>query len=184
VPIGTPTAVPCEFDLAVYEAIREATRLGIIVVVPAGNGGADLDAFRDGANAILSRGGPGARIDSWAIWVGGCTPANARWPDSNVGGRIDCCAWGQEIVTAGNRTAPFLTDGYLKGPAPNFMSGTSGASAIIAGICLLVQNLAGISSRLDGAQMRQILSDPNNGTAVPGVGPIPNLGRIIARHFP
>lgn len=43
---GGLSLVPCEAEPAVFDAIRLATALGIVVVEAGGNGGNDLDAYR------------------------------------------------------------------------------------------------------------------------------------------
>ena len=187
---GARTGVPAELTIGTYNIIALATGRGIIVVEAAGNSALDMDLFRDDAGqAVLSRSGPGARADSNAIVVGGCLPNNTRWIDpahpttgSNFGSRVDCCGWAEQVATCGQFNPPFRRDAYLAGPAPTFFSGTSSAAAIIAGICLLVEQLS--PTRLRSDQCRAILANPANGTAIPGVGPLPDMARIIANHFP
>jgi Subtilase family/LGFP repeat len=191
---GAPTELAAEAEEPVYQMILLATNRGITVVEAAGNGNADLDTYVPGGRAILSRSGAGTRPDSGAIMVGACTTGNQRWTfigasgrtfGSNFGSRVDCCAWGEQIVTTGDRDPPFREDGYLAGPAPAFFSGTSGAAAIIAGVCLLIQDLAAASGgKLPPRVVRAMLGNPHNGTSVPTVGPLPNLGNIVRNHFP
>lgn len=68
---------------------------------------------------------------------------------------------------------------------------TSGASPIITGLCLLIQNLQilltpkpGQVGRLGPATMRAILANPANGTAVQSsFGPMPDGAKIIANEY-
>jgi Subtilase family len=164
---------PVERNRAVFQAIRLATGVGIVVIEGAGNAGVNLDSE------------PFMR-DSGAIIVGACSPSvpHARWVDApaggNFGSRIDCYAWGDGVFTTGARNDPVQSNSYF-----NF-SGTSAAAAIIAGVCLLIQNLqrqAG-GAPLNSRAMRDILRNPNNGTAsaVPlndRIGVMPDFLKII-----
>jgi hypothetical protein len=60
---------------------------------------------------------------------------------------------------------------------------TSAAAAIIAGAALSTQGMFQHSTgqRLDASQLRAVLSDPNNGTAVTGIGVMPDLHKIANR---
>jgi hypothetical protein len=156
----------------------------------------------------LSRSTPGDFADSGAIVVGGCTSVypHKRWPGntsnkgSNFGSRIDCYAWAENIVTSGwDSNKPKAKDVYwgvnLKDSVNKiaFFGGTSGASPIIAGCCLLVQHLRSLltpksgTGKLDPGGMRSMLSDPNNGTdsflVTDRIGVMPDLKKIITNEF-
>ena len=208
------TKVPVEADPYVFDAIKLATKAGVIVVEAAGNGDADLDTFvmNQGpgkGKKTLSRSTPTDFAESGAILVGGCTSVfpHQRWPGnstnkgSNFGSRVDCYAWGENIVTCGwDHNKPAAKDVYwgvnLKDSAKKitFFGGTSGASPIIAGCCLLVQSLRGLltpksgtGGKLGPGGMRSMLSDPNNGTAsfltTDQIGVMPDLKKIITNEF-
>ncbi len=186
-------AVPIEVVEAEFEVIRLATALGITVVEAAGNGGNDLDTFADAnGRLVLNRTSADFR-DSGAIMVAAATaaaphaPATAPPPAppfiyTNFGSRIDCYAWGENVVTTDSpNSPPFDTNTYT----PNF-SGTSAAAPIIAGAALVVQGLAeaGLGYRFDAWQTRALLSDPATGTpskdpANDGIGVMPNLAAIV-----
>jgi serine protease len=113
---------------------------------------------------------------------------------SNFGSRVDCYAWGENIVTTGWSAAnPAATDTYWGINGERFFGGTSGASPIIVSVCLLVQSLRGILTPTSGKgllgpfRMRQMLSDPLNGTAsftvTDRIGSMPSLALIIANEF-
>ncbi len=219
---GKDTFVPAETDQHAWDAIRHVTQSGVIVIEPSGNDGVDLDAYvmQSGPNKgkhTLSRTTPGEYQESGAIMVGACTSVfpHARWtavnPQSgrlggtNFGSRVDCYAWGENIVTTGyNPHKPTLNDRYwgvnlidVQLNKVAFFGGTSGAAPIIAGCCLLIQHLRGLlkpqsgSGKLNWQGMRQILSNPNNGTvsATPDptsgdrIGVMPDLAKIIANEF-
>jgi hypothetical protein len=198
---GVPRLVPVETDRVVWEVIRFATRRNVIVVEAAGNGNANLDDFVDHlGRRALNRFDAGFR-NSGAIMVGSCSstaphgrilnpaPGSGGSP-SNFGSRIDCHAWGENVVTCGSQVAPKKTDAYFTGP---FFGGTSSASPIIAGVCLLVQNLfqtlnpaTGGQGKLSAARMQRVLTDPSNTTAgAPGaaIGVMPDLKKLIAHEF-
>lgn len=187
------TLVPVETERAVFEAIRLASRIGVIVVEAAGNGGASLDTFQDaaGRQPLFRDGGAAVGFkDSGAIVVGACTSSvpHRRLAASNFGTRVDCYTWGENIVTTGNPDAPTQPDAFWTGP---FFGGTSGASAILAGVCLIVQNLksiqSGVGVRLGSAEMRRILSAAANGTPSfvlsDQVGSMPDLALILANEM-
>jgi hypothetical protein len=192
--------LPFESDPWMFEDIQKAVRDSELVIVePAGNGGQNLDTYfvdKDG-NPKLDRNNP-AR-DSGAIIVGSAYNTNlqAYWPgdltfswsrrDCNYGNRIDCFAWGEMVYTT-DPNAPMPTVPY----STNF-SGTSSASAIVAGAALVVQGMAqnNLGSRLPPGQVRQLLSDPTVATAarplvntpssapnVDQIGVMPNLRAI------
>jgi Subtilase family len=207
---GTLTFVPAESDPLAFEAIALATKAGVIVVEAAGNGKADLDTFvmakgpRKGKHT-LSRSTSAEFADSGAIMVGGATSAypHQRWSGSNFGSRIDCCAWAENIVSSGwDSSKPKATDRYwgvnltttVGGKSQvEFFGGTSGASPIIVGCCLLMQSLRGLltpksgTGKLGPFSMRSVLSDPNNGTAsfltTDRIGGMPDFKKIIANEF-
>ncbi|HKN87461.1 MAG TPA: S8 family serine peptidase, partial [Nitrospiraceae bacterium] len=166
---GYPMA-PLEIQPDLFDLIRLGTALGIIIVEAAGDGNLNLD------NVPCM-----PQKDSGAIMVGAASmtaphsrPAYANF--SNYGSRINCYAWGENIVTLG--TSP---DNYVYG-----FGATSGASAIVAGAALSVQGVSITNNgfRLSPQQMRTLLGDPALGIqsqnpAVDKVGVMPNLKNII-----
>jgi hypothetical protein len=104
---------------------------------------------------------------------------------TNYGSRIDCYAWGENIVTLSyDGTDKFQS--YTQG-----FGMTSGASAIIAGAALALQGIAAAKDyRLSPSQMRSLLSDdgtlnsgglgtPSVNPSVDKIGVMPNLQAII-----
>ncbi|MFF7245899.1 S8 family serine peptidase [Embleya sp. NPDC008237] len=200
---GVPSLVPVETDPGCFAAIALATARGVSVVEAAGNNGANLDEFRDPVTnrRVLNRNEPAEFRESRAVVVGSGTSAqpHARIRVENeptgskvssFGSRVDCFAWGENIVTAGNPNTPTKPDAYWTGP---FFGGTSGAAAIIAGVCLLVQDLftrlnpgVGAPGKLRPSRLRTVLTTPSNSTAgAPGasIGVMPDLKKLIAHEF-
>lgn len=172
------------FDLS-YEKIRLATAAGIVVVEAGGNGGYDLDAYRNKpGKKIFDRRSAGFR-DSGAIMVGaGCsaTPhSRLSRPNrrSNYGSRIDCYAWGENIDTTTTNVPGTSNTGYT----PDF-GGTSGASAIVAGAALIVQGIAqaALGRRFSPRELRDLLTKNGTPSANPEtdrIGVMPDLRAII-----
>ncbi|SCY31625.1 Subtilase family protein [Nitrosospira sp. Nl5] len=176
--------VPVEIEPAVFDVIRLATSLGIVVVEAAGNGGVDLDTVvNPGGQQIFNRASPDF-LDSGAIMVGAAssTAPHARLGFSCHGSRIDCYGWGENVDTLSSDGTNTATNLYTTS-----FSGTSSASPIVTGAALAVQGLfqaLPAGDRLDPAQMRALLSDPANGTpsqnpAADRVGVMPDLRAII-----
>ena len=184
--------LPTETDDADFDAIRLAVALGIVVVEAGGNGSFDLDSYTDGGgNFVLNRGSADFR-ESGAIVVGAALsplPHN-RADFSNFGSRVDCYAWGENVVTAGYGNLDNGGGDNTKTYTDSF-NGTSSASPIISGAALIVQGMyeANTGSALPPLQMRALLSDPTTGTAqgggVPGnIGVMPDLRSIIETILP
>ena len=188
--------LPTETDEVDFHAIRLASSKNIIVVEAAGNGNANLDAWtNDAGSHLLDRANwTSDAFDSGAILVGSCKSAlphnrlvglGAGY-GSNYGSRLDCFAWGEDIVTTGyGHIDPAADDDRAY---TDDFGGTSGASAIIAGAALILQGMyqemPPQGGRIGTTQMRALLSDPATGTpqgaAVAGhIGVMPNLHAII-----
>jgi len=166
-----------------FDLIELATKKGIIVIEPAGNGdtsgdpvGNNLDDFKNAReNKVLDRTPGNAEFkDSGAIMVAAASDRNghSKMKSTNFGNRIDCFAWGENVFTTNNPAE-------LPGPYLPDFNGTSSASAIIAGAAIVVQSIVEASGkpRLSPAQMRDILSQ--NGTSGNRIGVMPNLKKII-----
>jgi len=175
--------VPVEIEPAVFEVIRLATALGIVVVQAGGNGAVDLDAVvNPSGQQILNRASADFQ-DSGAIVVGAAssTAPHSRLSFSCFGSRIDCYGWGENVDTLSSDSTNTATNLYTSG-----FNGTSSASPIVTGAALAVQGLAeaNLGHRLGPWQVRALLSDPATGTpsqtpATDRIGVMPNLRAII-----
>jgi subtilase family protein len=189
---GATVVVPAEADRGIRDAIRLVVRAGVIVVEAAGNGNADLDNFVDPTtnNHVLNATLGLEFVDSGAIMVGSCTSTtpHAKFLESNFGSRIDCWGWGENILTTGNFNNPTQVNAYFIDPP---FGGTSGATPMIAGICLLIQNLQFLLQPRPGEpqgtlqqSMRAILRNPSNGNQVTGsTRTIPDMGKLIENQY-
>ncbi|MFF4605046.1 S8 family serine peptidase [Streptomyces sp. NPDC001339] len=187
---------PLETDLFIQLAIQELTRKGITVVEAAGNGfgdGVNLDTFVapghlfDSGRIFDRNDTTGAFFDSGAVMVAAATSTHPhsrmRFPDnqsSNHGNRVDCYAWGQNILTTSSLLDPATNQPYRT----NF-GGTSGASAIIAGVAVVLQNIrrSVVGDFLTPAQLRALLSDRSLNTHSAAaddfrIGVMPDLARL------
>ena len=188
--------LPSETSLVLFDLIRLATALGIVVIEPSGNGNNNLDEWQNpwmGNNNTLDRNSANF-LDSGAIIVSASTSAypHSRMVDRNgqslasYGNRVDCYAWGENIVTSASHSPNHALDGYKGVTTPDYFNGTSGASAIIAGVALAIQGICegNLGFRLSPLQMRLILGDLETGTqsANPDedkIGIMPDLNAII-----
>jgi len=170
------SAVPVEWNAAEYNAVAQATALGIIVVEAAGNGGNNLDD-----PVYLSRFNRATR-DSGAIMIGAANPATlAAEAFSNHGSRVDVQGWGRGIVAAGY--GDLFRPGDPNQTYTAVFAGTSGASATIAA---LAAGIEGVSLAVDGRTLspqtlRATLvatGAPQTGTNL--VGPRPDARAALA----
>ncbi len=184
------TYLPAEWDTAAWDAISLAVAKGIVVVEPAANGGQSLDAD------ILLRWFDRSVRDSGAILVGGgASPESGLAPrtwvqwGSNYGQRVDLQAWYDSVATAWTDEHSTVTpDLFLpedRDPRQGYTSefgGTSGASALVAGVCAATNSVA---IDLHGEPMapldlRALLvstgtPQPADDAAVSPIGPQPDL---------
>ncbi len=209
---------PVEIYPETFDVIALATHAGITVIEPAGNGrvpddeidpqhrsAVDLDRMNEFIQPALAwkkpprslfrgalnkrppapRNGLSAFADSGAIMVACAehvegTPRDwTRSRVSNFGTRIDCFAAGEGVFT--------LDAGGGNGPD---FSGTSSASAIVAGAALCLQGvaLAHTGQPFAPAQLREALSDVDCGTPSidarnDKIAVMPDLMKIAEKKF-
>lgn len=171
---------PWEASAPLFQLIRLATALGIVVVEAAGNGYVELGSMQ------LDRIGPGGepvgeRVgsrDSGAILVSAANADRTRGPAWNHGRRIDAFAPGEGIPSIDD---PVTGDGLYT----EAFSDTSAAAAVIAGAAVVTQGLAthATGRPLGAGALRELLR--HQGTPVAGgqrdlVGVMPNLLEIAS----
>jgi Subtilase family len=184
------TAWPVETEEAVWQMIRLATASGIIVIEPAGNGnsskGRNLSQFIDASGKrTLNCESPYFK-DSGAIMVAAASSSDehSRLLYSNYGNRVNCFAWGENVLTTGSYPG---TSGAAINTYTHRFGGTSSAAAIITGAAIAVQSIseANRNKRLGPAEMRSILGNETYGTrsakgrAAGKIGVMPDLKKII-----
>ena len=180
--VTTVDGAPVELVDDIFEAIRLATALGIVVVEAGGNGSNDLDAVVNLAGDQVLNPASADFRDSGAIIVGAAssTAPHTRMGFSSYGARVNCYAWGENVDTTSS-TSMGSTTAYTA-----VFNGTSSASPIITGAALAVQGIVEASAgyRLSPLQMRQVLGNPATGTpsnnpAVDRIGVMPDLAAVI-----
>ncbi len=176
---------PVEVEPDVYEAIKNATDKGIVVIEPVGNGFDNLDdpAYRNRFNRNS--------FDSGAIMVGAGFPPQAYFrqgtdlaptEESNYGSRVDVQGWGRAITTCG--FGDLLRNQGEDNFYTNSFGATSGAAAMVAGAAAVIQSIVkerGLAP-LTSMQMRQLLAatgTPQTATLNKPIGSRPNLRAVI-----
>ncbi len=172
--------VPMEYFPINFEAIKEVTSRGIIVVEAAGNGNENLD------HPVYERIFDRTFQDSGAIMVGaGAPPRNnyqrqehlGRLDFSNNGSRVDVMGYGTAVTTTGYGDLYHRTE-------DNFYTtdfgGTSSASPIVAGVVASLQSMAEAKGRfISPKEMRSLVStsaQPQNYAAASGtIGGLPDI---------
>jgi hypothetical protein len=180
---GTGT-FPLDFRPAHRTASRLLTFRGTTVVQAVGNGtfatpcaGINLDTALP-AGLVPS--------NSPAIVVGGVQSAGplgtfTRYPCSNFGARVDCCAQAQNVLTL---TVMATDASGVPTRTVAALDGTSFAAAIIAGVVATIQGIrrARGNAPLTPAELKAMFKDPALATdPAPGqrVGRMPDLAAIV-----
>ncbi|MBC03600.1 MAG: hypothetical protein CMJ34_09915 [Phycisphaerae bacterium] len=179
--------VPMEWWPPYYDSVVNAIANGMIVVQAAGNGAEDLDApeyavGNFGHHPFLPEN------DSGSIIVG----AGAAWPNcwgvsarsrlsfSNHGSRLNLQGYGNCVMTTGYGDFDSTANcDYSSG-----FSGTSSATPIVAGACMLVQEFARetLGRNLGCQEIREILATTGTPQTNPGtgnIGPLPDVMTAI-----
>lgn len=176
---GDPRVACIDLDPLAALILSFLVGSGIVVVLPAGNGDADLDEL----HVPL----PGGLVPpSWpppeSIVVGGISPVDgSRAGISNFGSRVRSFAWSTHVYTVQVGRDPFT--GSATSMARFDFSGTSAAAAIVAGVAVLAQAMKRkkAGQRFDTARMLGALlyeATPSADPTRDRVGGMPNLERI------
>ncbi len=185
---------PVEMKAEVFDVIQLAVANHIVVVEAAGNGGSEDTAlgmgldFDSADGAALLLGDSGAILVGQSVWGAGVHKA---MPFGCTGTRVNCFAWGYAVDAASvtpDAPDPVTGESRYKDAKTSGFSGTSSASAIVAGTALVVQGLvrngiAGVPGYLPPPMMRRVLGNAAINTALSGgvtnvIGVMPDLATI------
>jgi serine protease len=180
-------AVAVEYFQAEYDAIKNATANGVIVVEAAGTGESNLDSTV--YNGAFNR----SMRDSGAILVA-ASAGNRRAPacSTNYGSRIDSHGWGYSVATTGFSTSDFYLPGlYEFGNDLNTYyteqsSGTTSATPIVASAAAALQGvaLAQLGRVMSPAEIRSSLTvngSPQETSLTRRIGSLPDLRTSIKK---
>ena len=143
--------VAVEVEPAVFAAIRWVTRAGFIVVEAAGNGNSDLDDYLvHDSNAVIV-GAATSNVDG--DYARHRRAQYSTW-GSNWGQRVDCSAWGGEVITLG-----LDGDARDRDAVTRVFDGTSSASALVAGAIVGLQGALKMAGKptLTARQIRELI---------------------------
>ncbi len=189
--------LPAESWPAEWDAIRTATRNGIVVVEAAGNGSVSLDDLTYGGQ--FTPGHPNFR-ESGAIIVGASnggvtTGADDRTSDtacfSNFGLRVDVHGWGGGVATLGYGALQANGDDFRQWYTTGF-AGTSSATPMISGAICSLQSILrqrGLEPLTPG-EMRDLFHAvgtpqwPNAWNQTHPIGRLPDLCKMINAVLP
>ena len=180
---------PVSVSEPVFDAIAYLVDSGIVVVEPAGNGGQDLDdegfegafdrSVQDHGGVLVAGGAAPNDVDVDARgWTGG----------SNHGSRVDVQAWySYTTVTATNGDFEpdlFYGDDDDRQAYTSRFGGTSGASAMVAGLAAAFQSAAIEATGAPWAprDLRALMSStgtPQAASSPQRIGPQPDLARML-----
>jgi len=186
--------VPVEWYKPAYDRIVTAVGLGITVIEAAGNGYQNLDASVYSDPAVNAGHHPFLpENDSGAIMVGAGEPAQgygtprSRSSFSNFGATVDLQGWGRGVWTTGYGSA-YSADGEDYYYTSTF-DGTSSASPMVAGACVLVQSAfkAKTGIVLSPEDLKRVLratGSSQQGDTTENIGPQPSIAAAINSIIP
>ncbi len=166
---------PSELSDDVFDAVKGCTDAGIIVVQPAGNTNTDLDEIRFMEKFRKESRDSGAIFMAAAYTKGGYVGPTGF---SNYGSRIDLCAPGVDILSAGYGT---WVGGENENRWYGKVKGTSYAGAIVAGACACVNSARIAAGRppLGALDMRSLLVTTSAETDQSSWRPGIQIGRML-----
>jgi hypothetical protein len=169
--------VPLEWQQSSFDAIRNLSNLGVVVVETGGNGGQDLD------NPIFSGRFDRSVRDSDAIIVGaGDSVTRSPLFFTSRGSRMDLQGYGDSVVTTGG------SNSLLQGSGPgernirytSGFSGTSSAGPVVANAVVAIQSYlkAAGAGVMTADQIADVLKQTGTPQGSPGsgqIGPLPDI---------
>lgn len=143
---------PAELSSTVWNLTKVATDSGIIVVAAAGNGNQNLDG--SAYASYMDRGDSGAII----VGAGSANTTHSKVSYSTYGTRVNVQAWGGSVASTGYGSYARYGDDDRQSYTSGF-SGTSSASACVAGVACAIQSyaIARLGTRLGPSEMRDLL---------------------------
>jgi hypothetical protein len=183
---------PVETELHAANAIKLAALNGRIVIEPAGNTtcfdsdgnpyplAINIDGLPDPTSSAMGNTLGGANFG--AILVGGCESnlygrQHQIWDHSNYGNRVKVFGWAEDVAAPAGTADEHYDPGF---------SGTSSASAMVAGLALLIQCMLRAAGKPDLSPAR-MQSTLETGTAVTPksstspIGSLPDLAKILTK---
>ncbi len=171
---GAGVVLPLVYSASARDALRIAAAQGVITVVSAGNGGANLDSYDD----RLGSDSPETIVVGAGNGTGsGCPnadgPPRGRVGTSNYGSRVDLQGWGSCVRTAAT------VDG--DGSGFRWWGFTSAATPQVAGAAALLSSMAEAQGLpLSTGQIRGLLAATGSqqnfsGTRGGSIGPLPDV---------
>lgn len=180
---GSSDYVPMEWNQANFDAIRQLSNLGIIVVETGGNGGYDLDSPE-----MLGRFDRFSVRDSDAIMVGaGDSVTRSPLWFSSHGERVDLQGYGNNIVTTGGSSNFFQGGGFGQQDIryTSSFGGTSGAGPIVTSAVVSVLSYLKATGQppMTADQIVSLLrltGTPQPESDTTEIGPLPNIEAAVA----
>ncbi len=179
---NTPLGLgPTEWNQADFDAIQNATRLRVVTVEAAGNGGVNLD------DASLNRAFDLTFRDPGAIIVGATNgSALTRAGFSSYGSRVDANGWGANVASTGYGNLFFPNSDRRQSYTASF-SGTSSASPIVTSAVVALLGAAraqlepSLAGALDYRAIRTLLRTQGTPMNPPtqGISQRPDLGNAL-----
>ncbi len=172
--------LPVEAEPQIRAAIRYATTdRQLIVIEAAGNGNVDLDTIHDPVEgAFMASRKPNDAILVGAALMDTMETWTSRTEGSNYGHGVEVFASGAEVTTLGDPQRPYDPKAWTR-----YFSGTSSASALVAGAAILLQSAAKAKGGLlDQEAMRKALT--KEGTPTSAGHPIGVMPSLTAHFAP
>lgn len=173
--------VPLEWEQASFDAIRNLSNLGAVVVETGGNGGQNLDdpIFGGKFNRSVR--------DSDAIIVGaGSSTSHEPMFYTSYGSRIDLQGYGENVVTTGGNHS------FLQGSAPNEktirytsdFNGTSSAGPVVVNAVVAIQSYlkaagAGVWTADQIVDLLKQTGIPQGSPGSGQIGPLPLISEAL-----
>ena len=161
-------STPLESSDLNFEAIRYVVDHGVIVIEAAGNSATDFDNYTVNSNSLW------AQKDSGAIIVAAGMDTKREPTDfTSYGSKISVHGWGVNVLSLGGGNTEY-----------GFGSGTSSASAMVAGVAASIQGVAKAQGlTLSPTQMKDVListGTPQVAGDYRHIGPLPNARAAAA----